>query len=67
MYARVSTGQVPLERLEEVIGRARGQMEPLAERGFRGNMTLLDRQTGKCIIVGLWESEADLQATMPRH
>ncbi len=68
MYARVTTGQVPVEKLAAAEQAAQASGNPMAQQpGFRGNMTLVDRRTGKVIIVGLWETEADLQATMDAH
>ncbi len=68
MYARVTTGQLHLEKMEEAEQAARAAANPMAQqRGFQGNMTLVDRRTGKYVVVGLWETEADLQATMDMH
>ena len=35
--------------------------------GFRGNFQLLNRATGKGLIIGPWETEADLRASMALH
>ena len=68
MYARVTTGQLRLEKMGEAEQAGRAAATPMAQQpGFQGNMTLVDRQTGKFIIVGLWETEANLQATMEMH
>ena len=32
------------------------------QQGFKGVLTLLDRQTGKATSITLWETEADLKA-----
>ncbi len=65
MYARVTMVQASVERLDEGIEAWKaGQSALVAHPGFRGNMLLVDRQTGKLLTVGLWETEADLQATM---
>ena len=66
MYARVTRGQTPPERLDEAIrGWAQYQREvTVGQEGFRGNYLLVDRQTGAWQIVGLWDSEANIQATM---
>jgi heme-degrading monooxygenase HmoA len=69
MYARVTTGRVDLEKL-----RAARQANPqpttgpiTQQPGFRGNFQLLDKQTGRRLIIGLWETEADLQASVALH
>ena len=71
MYARVTTLQVPVDKLDEAGQAAQAAQATgtsMAQQpGFQGNMTLVDRRTGKVLIVGLWETEADLQATMVAH
>ena len=65
MYARVSVTQASVERLDEGIEAWKaGQSAVVAHPGFRGNLLLVDRQTGKTLVVGLWETEADIRATM---
>ena len=60
MHARLITSQAPLDRLDQGIqGWSAGQMDTLAQRGFRGNMMLVDRETGKVVVVSLWETEED--------
>lgn len=69
MYARVTTGMVNTVALAAM--RQAGTPpppDPITQLpGFRGNFTLYDEQTGKGMIVGLWETEADLQASMNTH
>ena len=66
MYARVTRGQTPPERLDEAVhGWAQYQREVTVEQeGFRGNYLLVDRRTGARQIVGLWDSEANIHTTM---
>ncbi len=35
--------------------------------GFRGNYTVLDRKTGKGMLIGFWDSEEAIQASMAMH
>src|SRR5688572_15165967 len=69
MYARVTTGQVDTEKLQAAQqANPQPTPDPITRLpGFRGNFYLLDAATGKGMIVGLWETEADLQASMGQH
>ncbi len=67
MYARLTIGQVPLDRLDEGIRAYQTHTAPLDEPGFKGSTLLVDRQTGRTIVIALWETEADVQASMSRH
>ena len=69
MYARITTGQVPPERIGEVAGAIPDDVrQSLArEPGFKGSMTLVDRQSGTVMTIGLWESEAAVQASLAAH
>ncbi len=57
MYARVTSGKGDADRLAKVI---REQALPAAEKmeGFKGLLTLVDRQSGEGLTITLWESEA---------
>ena len=69
MYARVTTMQIPLDQLDAT----RQRLQPLDNsaharaHGFKGTTVLLDPQTGTVLTIGLWETEADLQASLPGH
>ena len=65
MYARVTTVQVSPDRVDEAIRLWRDSVMPAAkqQKGFKSGRLLVDRKTGKAISVGLWETEADIQAT----
>jgi heme-degrading monooxygenase HmoA len=64
MHARVTTTQVPVERIDEAIATWRtGQQALAAQAGFRDSLMLVDRQSGKVIFVGMWESETALRAS----
>ena len=69
MYARVTTMQIPLDQLEATRQRLqRLDNSALArEHGFKGTTALLDPQTGAVLTIGLWETEADLQASLLGH
>jgi heme-degrading monooxygenase HmoA len=64
MYARVVTVQAQPGKTEEAIAIFRNSVIPAAkqQKGFISLMLLTDRNTGKGITVGLWETEADLKA-----
>lgn len=67
MYAIVNTRQIPSGQMDEVIRVARDQVAPIIreQRGFKGTLMLVDRNTGKLITIALWETEADLRAFVP--
>jgi hypothetical protein len=71
MFARVTTGQRSPERGDEPRSPSDEVQAALArlaeEPGFKGTMFFLDRQTGKSLTIGLWETEADLRASLPGH
>ena len=69
MYARVTTGQLPPDRIGE-IARAmpdEARQALAREPGFKGSMFLVDRQSGKVMTIGLWESDAAVQASAAGH
>lgn len=65
MYARVTTVQVSPENMEEAIRLWRDSVMPAAreQKGFKSGRLLVDRKTGRGISIGLWETEADVQAS----
>jgi hypothetical protein len=66
MYARVSSyeGGAP-ENLEESVRRGREDVVPAAREleGFAGAIALLDRRTGRHMVISLWETEEAMQAS----
>jgi len=66
MYARVSSyeGGAP-EGLEESVRRGREETLPDARKldGFRGAIALLDRRSGRHMVISLWESEEAMRAS----
>ena len=69
MYARVTTAQLPPERLDMSAPVMPDDVRQALARepGFKGTFFLLDRQSGKVMTIGLWESEAAVQASAAGH
>ena len=64
MYARVTNIRFPPGMRAEVIGVAQGLAPVLKEqRGFNELNVLTDPGTGEGIIISLWETEADAEAS----
>ena len=65
MHARIVTAQVLPENVNEDIKIWRDSVVPAVktQKGFKRGYLLVNRKTGKVVTVGLWESEADMQAT----
>lgn len=65
MYARVTTIQMSPYRMDEAINLIREQIVPAAQQqdGFRGYLMLVDRGTGKTVVITTWEQEGDRQVT----
>lgn len=64
MYARVTTFQIAPARMDETLALTQSSIIPVMkqQKGFKGVLTLLDRQAGTAKSITLWETEADLQA-----
>ncbi len=67
MYARITTTQMSPYRVDEAIGVVREQVIPAAQQqeGFKGYIMLVDRGTGKNIVITLWEEEKDRECSGP--
>ena len=65
MFARVTTGQGPPDRLDEAARMIQEQVIPAVRQmsGYKGGYWMADRQSGKFIAVALWESEEALRAS----
>jgi heme-degrading monooxygenase HmoA len=64
MYARVTNILFPPEMTAEMSSVAQGLAPILRrQRGFEGLQVLIDSNTGEGIIVSLWETEADAEAS----
>jgi heme-degrading monooxygenase HmoA len=65
MYARVTTLEVPPERMDDATRHLQEQVLPQLSQmeGFKGFIALGSRQSGKLQGVAFWESEEMLRAT----
>jgi heme-degrading monooxygenase HmoA len=65
MVARVTTLQLQPGKCDEFLRMFQDVLAPLrlAQPGFGGSTLLADSQLGKVVVVGLWDSEADLLAS----
>ena len=66
MFARVNTIEGSPEGIDESIRFMREAVIPEGRKmqGFKGGYLLVDRKTGKRMGIFLWETEADLNASM---
>lgn len=66
MYARLVTGFIPSEKMDQAIQLWRDSVLPSVQqqKGFRSVRLLVDRKNGKVASLGLWETEADFRATV---
>jgi heme-degrading monooxygenase HmoA len=65
MFARVSTYEGRPEQLDEMHHEGLEHVLPALEMqdGFSGGLVLADRQSGKFLVVTLWESDQAMDAT----
>ena len=65
MNARVVSGMVPPDKLEEAIELWRNTvaLSVPQRKGFKNAWLLVDRRTGRVMSLGLWETEPDVQDT----
>ncbi len=66
VFARVATiGEVPPERLDEMTHEIKEHVLPALRKlnGFAGVLVLLERGSGKVLLVTLWESQQAMNAT----
>jgi heme-degrading monooxygenase HmoA len=63
--ARLIHATIHPEKFEEAIAVFRSSVLPVtqAQPGFVGARLLLDRDTGKAVVVSIWGSEAEMKAT----
>lgn len=63
MFARVITAQAGPEGFEGAIRLARQQLPGAREKpGFKGYYLLTDAETGKLVIISLWETREQMEA-----
>ena len=65
MFARIGTWAGTADDLERWVIRAREHVKPALEHdaGLAAAYWLVDRESGKALIVTLWESEAAMRAS----
>ena len=61
MFARLTTAQIPIDRIDRFIKIFEESVVPAAksQKGYKGIYLFVDRKTGKGVSMGLWESEED--------
>lgn len=66
MFARVGMAQDKPGRIEDAVRIYRDSVAPAQkqQKGFKGALFLTDRRTGRSISISLWETEADMEASM---
>ena len=66
MYARATSGQIQPAKMEEAIQITKESIIPAIrkQQGLISFTDLLDRSTGKVMVVTLFETEADMKAGM---
>jgi len=64
MHARTMSVQVQPGKADELTKIYRDSVIPAAkqQKGFKGGFLLVDPNTGKCVSISLWETEADMTA-----
>jgi heme-degrading monooxygenase HmoA len=64
MYARVTFGTAQAGKVDEITKIMKDSVLPAMkkQKGFKGLYHLGDRNTGKGITIGLWNTEADMKA-----
>lgn len=65
MHARLLIAQVSAEKLEEFIQLWRNEIIPtyIEQQGWNSVRLLIDRQTGKVILMSLWDAQAEVQVS----
>ena len=65
MYARVTVSLIPLDKIDERLKNTRETTLPAAKKtkGYKGYLSLFDRETGERVTVSLWDSEEDMKAS----
>lgn len=65
MFARLLRMQIKPESIDEATKLFSGSVIPKcgSQKGFQGAIFLADRNSGRCIPITFWETEADALAT----
>jgi len=61
MFARLTTAQIPIDRIDIFIKIFEESVVPAAksQKGYKSIYLSVDRKTGKGVAIGFWESEED--------
>ena len=61
MFARLTTTQIKIDKIDEAIKICEESVVPAAksQKGYRGAYLLTDRKTGKGVSISLWDREED--------
>jgi heme-degrading monooxygenase HmoA len=64
MFAHVTTAQVRLGRMDDLIRVLQDTLAPviMEQKGFQGLTLLIDPRTDRALLLGLWATETDLRA-----
>jgi len=64
--ARVVTGRVPADQVEDCIRLWQEVVAPSVrvQRGFRGARVFVQRESGRVMSMGLWDTEEDFRDTV---
>ncbi|KPL05587.1 MAG: hypothetical protein AMJ73_00210 [candidate division Zixibacteria bacterium SM1_73] len=64
MFARMTSGEATMDKLDEFIKTYENSIVPAAksQKGYCGAYFLVDRKSGKVVSITLWESEEDALA-----
>jgi quinol monooxygenase YgiN len=67
MHARLVTAQISPEKMDDLIQLWHNQVLSTYQEqtGWKSARLLVDRKTGKAILVSLWETETEGQASGP--
>jgi heme-degrading monooxygenase HmoA len=67
VFARVTTVQVPPDKLDDSLRYVREQVLPTVQGldGFKGMYQLVDRTAGRVLGITLWETQEALQNSAP--
>ena len=61
MFVRLTTAQIPIDRIDRFIKIYKESVVPAAksQKGYKSIYLSVDRKTGKGVAIGFWESEED--------
>jgi quinol monooxygenase YgiN len=67
MIVRMASVQVASQRIDEIVNRYRKTVRPIHQQaeGLRNHYVLVDRQSGWMRLVGLWDSQEAMEASLP--